>query len=86
LDAKSIERVVRKDRPWERCLANSPDPPAKIAVRFVIEPSGRVSDVRDAGSIRVDAAAMKCILSAFSGLTFPQHQGGPITLVFPVTF
>jgi hypothetical protein len=52
----------------------------------VIAGDGSVATPSDAGSDLPDPATKKCIVAAFSGLMFPQPEGGIVTVVYPLAF
>jgi hypothetical protein len=53
-------------------------------VKFVIDRSGAVSTAADAGSDLADRAVITCIVHAFENLSFPQPEGGVVTVVYPL--
>jgi photosystem II stability/assembly factor-like uncharacterized protein len=56
-----------------------------VTARFVIGRDGTVSHVSDGGSSLADTAVHDCILNALKGLSFPQPEGGIVTVVYPMT-
>lgn len=71
---------------YEEGLARARGLEGKVSVRFVIGKDGAVANVADAGSDLPDPRVKKCILAAFSALTFPAPEGGVVTVVYPMDF
>ena len=91
LPPEVIQRIVRQNfgrfrACYEAGLAKDPGLKGKVSVRFVIGKDGAVGSVSDAGSDLPDPATKKCLLAAFSGLSFPQPEGGIVTVVYPLVF
>jgi len=58
-----------------------------VRVRFVIQATGKVADVGDAGeSTLPDTDAVKCMMHEFGKLSFPRPEGGIVTVVYPLVF
>jgi hypothetical protein len=55
-------------------------------VRFVIGRDGAVSNVRNGDSDLPDAAVVRCVVQAYYGLSFPEPEGGIVTVVYPIMF
>jgi len=58
--------------------------PSKWGNPFVIGRDGSVSNVGNGGSDLPDSGVVSCVLSAFYGLSFPQPEGGIVTVVYPI--
>jgi|HubBroStandDraft_6_1064221.scaffolds.fasta_scaffold142395_2 hypothetical protein len=91
LPPEVIQRIVRQNfgrfrQCYEKGLARVPHLEGKVSVRFVIAKDGSVGSVSDAGSDLPDPTTKKCILAAFSGLSFPEPEGGIVTVVYPLVF
>lgn len=91
LPPEVIARIVRQSFGrfrlcYEAGLRSDPALAGKISARFVIGREGAVSNVGDAGSDLSDASVVSCVLSAFNGLSFPQPEGGRVSVVYPITF
>jgi pyruvate/2-oxoglutarate dehydrogenase complex dihydrolipoamide acyltransferase (E2) component len=91
LPPEVIQRIVRQNfgrfrQCYENGLKRDPKLEGKVSVRFVIGRDGAVGAVSDLGSDLPDPAVKKCILAGFSGLSFPQPEGGIVTVVYPLTF
>ncbi|HOT08264.1 MAG TPA: AgmX/PglI C-terminal domain-containing protein, partial [Polyangiaceae bacterium] len=57
-----------------------------VSVRFVIGRDGAVSQVGNAGSDLPSPEVVQCVTSAFYGLSFPQPDGGIVTVIYPILF
>lgn len=68
------------------CFAQSPDSEGVVKIRFVIDPTGIVSDVRVAKTTLNNAAVEDCLRRRVSLMRFPKFQGAPKTIVFPFTY
>jgi hypothetical protein len=55
-----------------------------VSARFVIGRDGAVSNVSNGGSDLPDGGVVSCVISAFYGLSFPQPEGGIVTVVYPI--
>lgn len=47
---------------------------------------GAVSSVSNGNSDLPDARALQCVVEAYYGLSFPQPEGGIVTVVYPIMF
>ena len=91
LPPEVIQRIVRQNFGrfrlcYENGLRNNPNLQGRVSVRFVIGADGAVSNVANAGSDLPDAAATACVIRAFVGLSFPQPEGGIVTVTYPILF
>ena len=87
----AIQRIVRaRFGTYKLCytaaLRQRPDLEGRIAVKFVIDPSGAVSSAADGGSDLPDANVVACVVRNFANLTFPPTSDEIITVVYPLTF
>jgi len=55
-------------------------------VKFVIDRSGAVAMTADGGSDIPDGGVVSCVVRGFGNLSFPQPEGGMVTVVYPVMF
>jgi hypothetical protein len=86
-----IQRVVRQNFGrfrlcYENGLRTSPNLAGRVAVRFVIGRDGAVSNVGNGGSDLPDNGVVSCVVRAFYGLSFPQPDGGIVTVTYPIVF
>lgn len=92
LPKEVIQRIVRQNFGrfrlcYEQAAArNTERLEGRIVMRFTIDPSGSVSDVDDDGSSVSDSGMLSCVESAFYGLSFPAPEGGPVKVVYPISF
>jgi len=86
-----IQRIVRQNFGrfrlcYENGLRTSPNLGGRVAERFVIGRDGAVSNVGNGGSDLPDPAVVSCVVRAFYGLSFPQPDGGIVTVTYPIVF
>jgi hypothetical protein len=91
LPPEVIQRIVRQNYGrfrmcFEQGLARNPNLEGRVAVRFVIGRDGSVSNVSNGGSDLPDSGVVSCVISAYYGLSFPQPEGGIVTVVYPIMF
>ena len=91
LPPEVIQRIVRQNYGrfrlcYENGLRNNPNLQGRVSVRFVIGRDGSVSNVGNAGSDLPDPAVISCVTRAYYGLSFPQPEGGIVTVVYPIMF
>jgi hypothetical protein len=91
LPPEVIQRIVRQNFGrfrlcFENGLRNNPNLQGRVAVRFVIGHDGAVSQVQNGGSDLPDSSVVSCTVRAFYGLSFPQPEGGIVTVTYPIMF
>lgn len=91
LPPEAIQRIVRANFGRFRACYNdglqrNPGLTGRVSVRFVIGRDGAVSTASDGGSDLPDAAVRACVVRAFYGLSFPQPEGGIVTVTYPIHF
>ena len=91
LPPEVIQRIVRQNYGrfrmcYEQGLAKNPNLEGRVAVRFVIGRDGSVSNVSNGGSDIPDSGVVQCVIRAYYGLSFPQPEGGIVTVVYPIMF
>ena len=91
LPPEVIQRIVRQNFGrfrlcYENGLRSSPNLTGRVAVRFVIGRDGAVSNVGNGGSDLPDSSVVGCVVRAFYGLSFPQPEGGIVTVTYPILF
>lgn len=91
LPPEVIQRIVRQNFGrfrlcYERGLRMNPNLQGRVSVRFVIGRDGAVSNVGNGGSDMPDGSVVSCIVRSFDALTFPQPEGGIVTVVYPINF
>jgi len=91
LPPEVIQRIVRQNFGrfrlcYENGLRTNPTLSGRVAVKFVIDRSGSVSTAQDGGSDIPDKGVVSCVVRGFGNLSFPQPEGGIVTVVYPITF
>ncbi len=91
LPAEVIQRIVRQNFGrfrlcYENGLRTNPNLQGRVSVKFVIDRSGAVSTASDAGSDLPDQGVVGCVVRGYGNLSFPQPEGGIVTVVYPITF
>ncbi len=91
LPPEVIQRIVRQNYGrfrmcYEQGLARNPSLEGRVSVRFVIGRDGAVSNVSNGGSDLPDGGVVSCVVRAYYGLSFPQPEGGIVTVVYPIMF
>lgn len=91
LPPEVISRIVRASMArmrlcYESALSSNPNLQGTVTTKFVIDRSGAVSSASDGGSTLPDRAVVQCVNRAFSGMSFPQPEGGVVTVTYPITF
>jgi hypothetical protein len=91
LPPEVVARVVRQNQShvtacYQNGLRSNPNLQGRVVVKFVIDPSGAVKTASDGGSDLPDPQVVQCIVRAVKdNLTFPQPEGGVVTVVYPLT-
>ena len=91
LPPEAIQRIVRQNfgrfrACYEAGLREDPVLEGTVTTRFVIGRDGAVSNVANGGSSMTDPSVTACVLRAFYGLSFPQPEGGIVTVTYPIRF
>ena len=91
LPPEIVRRVIRSNfgrfrACYEDGLRRNPALEGRVTTNFVIGRDGSVSNVSDGGSDIGDKAVTSCVIRAFYGLSFPQPEGGIVTVVYPIAF
>lgn len=91
LPPEVIQRIVRQNYGrfrmcYEQGLMRNPNLEGRVSIRFVIGRDGAVSNVGGGASDLPDSGVVSCVLSAFYGLSFPEPDGGVVTVVYPIMF
>ncbi len=91
LPPEVIQRIVRQNYGrfrmcYEQGLARNPNLEGRVQVRFVINREGTVANAQNGGSDLPDSAVTSCVISAYYGLSFPQPEGGIVTVTYPIMF
>ena len=91
LPAEIIQRIVRQNygrfrNCYEQGLSRNPNLEGRVQVRFIIGRDGSVSNVHSGDSDLPDSGVVGCVISAYYGLSFPEPEGGIVTVVYPIMF
>ena len=91
LPPEVIQRIVRQNFGrfrlcYENGLRTNPNLQGRVAIKFVIDRSGSVSTASDGGSDLPDQSVVQCVVRGFGNLSFPQPEGGIVTVVYPIIF
>jgi hypothetical protein len=91
LPPEVIQRIVRQNFGrfrlcYENGLRTNPNLQGRVSVRFVIDRGGAVSTASDGGSDIPDQGVVGCVVRGFNNLSFPQPEGGIVTVVYPIIF
>ncbi len=86
-----IQRIVRSNYGrfrfcYEQGLARNPSLEGRVVVRFIIDQSGSVAHATNSGSTLPDSQVVQCVVQAFPRLSFPEVEGGTVTVVYPILF
>jgi hypothetical protein len=86
-----IQRIVRQNFGrfrlcYENGLRESPNLMGRVSVKFVIDRSGAVSLTANDRSDLPDQNVVNCVVRGFGNLSFPQPDGGMVTVVYPILF
>ncbi|RLB57738.1 MAG: FHA domain-containing protein, partial [Deltaproteobacteria bacterium] len=90
LPPEVIQRIVRNNFGrfrvcYQTGLKTNPNLQGRVVVSFIIGRDGTVSGVGGSGDLP-DGRVVGCVAGAFSGLTFPQPEGGIVTVRYPIVF
>jgi hypothetical protein len=91
LPPEVIQRIVRQNygrfrNCYEQGLSHNPNLEGRVQARFIIGRDGAVVNVQNGGSDLPDSGVVSCVISAYYGLSFPQPDGGIVTVVYPIMF
>jgi hypothetical protein len=89
LPPEVVQRIVRQNfgrfrACYEGGLRGDPGLRGRVAVKFLIDRAGAVANALDAGSDLPDRAVVQCIVRGFLDLSFPEPEGGQVTVVYPI--
>jgi Ca-activated chloride channel family protein len=86
-----VTRIIRQNfgrfrMCYETALRKDPKLAGRVTARLTIDSRGATSKVEEASADLPDPQAVKCVLSAFEGLVFPQPEQGSVTVEYPISF
>lgn len=86
LPPEIIRRVVRQNFGRMRaCYQPETDGEGRVSVRFVIGRDGAVASAQASGD-GMRSSMVSCVGKAFQGISFPQPEGGVVTVTYPIVF
>jgi hypothetical protein len=65
-------------------LRENPGLAGRVVTRFAVDRQGMVSMAQDGGSSLPNATVVRCVVKEFYSLSFPPHEGGIVTVVYPL--
>ena len=91
LPPEVIQRIVRQSFGrfrlcYENGLRTNRALQGRVAVKFIIDRTGNVSTAADGGSDLPDQGVVGCVVRAFGAMSFPQPEGGIVTVIYPMIF
>jgi hypothetical protein len=91
LPPRVIQHIVRSNFEkfrtcYEAGLGRNNELEGRVTARFVIDRTGKVSNVADGGSDISDPEVTSCVLKAMYTLEFPPPANGIVTVVYPLMF
>ncbi len=91
LPPEAIQRIIRQNfgrfrACYETALRDNPTLAGRVSTRFVIGRSGAVESAADGGSTLPSPKVVACVVQAFRTLSFPQPEGGIVTVTYPILF
>jgi hypothetical protein len=91
LPPEVIQRTIRQNfGRFRACyqigLKANPHLQGRVSTSFVIGRDGAVSSATDAGSDLPAPAVVSCVVRTFYGISFPQPEGGIVTVTYPIVF
>jgi len=91
LPPEVIKRIVRANFPrfrvcYEQGLKKEPKLAGTVANKFVIDATGAVESVTAEGGTLPNEQVKSCITGVFRTLSFPEPEGGKVTVTYPLEF
>jgi hypothetical protein len=91
LPPEVVQRIVRQNFGrfrlcYEQGLQSNPALTGRVTVKFQIDASGAVTNVADGGSDLPSTGTVACVVRGFTNLSFPQPEGGIVSVTYPVHF
>jgi TonB family protein len=71
---------------YEEGLGRNNSLEGRVTIRFVIDRTGKVSNVADGGSDIPDPEVASCVFKTMYTVTFPPPANGIVTVVYPIVF
>ena len=92
LPPEVIQHIVRRNFArfklcYTNALRSNPALRGRVTIKYVIDRDGSVKGTpQDAGSDLPDRGVIDCVARAFQTLSYPQPEGGIVTVVYPLVF
>lgn len=91
LPPEVITRIIRQNFGrfrlcYENGLRSNPTLQGRVTTKFVIGRDGSVQTAKDEGSDMPDTSVTACVVRAHGSLSFPQPEGGIVTVTSPIFF
>jgi hypothetical protein len=91
LPPEVIQKIVREHfdeyrRCYEAGMRRNPNLSGRVAIKFIIDRSGGVRDSHPMCTSFPDDEVVRCVVEGFERLSFPEPEGGMVTVVYPITF
>jgi hypothetical protein len=89
LPPEVISRIVRQNfGRFKLCAVNGKGPRAlgRVVAKVSIAKDGSVTSAKDDGSDLADKAVTACVIAGLEHLSFPEPQGGAMTVRVPIVF
>ncbi|MEO7095898.1 MAG: AgmX/PglI C-terminal domain-containing protein [Polyangiales bacterium] len=91
LPPEVIRRIARANFPrfrycYEQELKKDPALKGTITTKLVIDTTGAVESAATGGSTMANATVEACILKVFKSMSFPEPEGGKVTVSYPIKF
>jgi hypothetical protein len=73
-------------RCYEGGLARDPTLHGRVLIKFIVDSDGWVRTASAMPSDLPDAQVRECLAREFVGLRYPEPEGGPVLVVYPLAF
>ena len=91
LPPEVIQRIIRGRYAnfrscYDQGLGRDPNLIGRVTVRFVIGRDGTITSIEPVCTSMPDREVVRCVTEEYKPLTFPQPEGGIVTVVYPIMF
>jgi hypothetical protein len=91
LPPQVVKRIIRANFPrfracYEAGLKKDPALKGIVSTKFVIGDTGAVESVKENGGSLGDPVVKTCVASVFKTMSFPEPEGGKVTVTYPIDF
>ena len=90
LPPEVIQRIARQNFGryrlcYENGLRSNPSLQGRVVVKYTIDRDGSVKGApTDGGSDLPDQGVVQCVIRAFQSLSYPEPEGGIVTVTYPL--